>query len=372
MDVEVLRTRGFWESAEGFVAGEWVGAVPEVGGVGGWVMFRTSGTTGEGKWVVVEKGALQVSARAVNEWLEVGEGAVWGVALPLNHVGGFGIIARSYAAGCGLEVMPGRWDAGEFTKWVAEGGVTHTSLVPTQVYDLVRGAVSAPCCVAAVVVGGGRLDDGLGQAARDLGWPVLASYGMTEACSQVATQRISALGRPFGEVGMELLPIWEARVNAEGMLAIMGEALFSGTVSGGTFSRRREGAYVTRDRVQLEGRFLVPEGRADSLIKVMGELIDVEEVERDFIRLAGGGVDPRKFAVVAVPDERRGHVLVAVFEGGLGAAESALREYQEKAGGLMRLGRWLELEEFPRSELGKLRRGELARMVQAGGECSEG
>ena len=209
-DIDQITCAEFWEDPGCFVAGEWEGDLPDVSVPGGCLLFRTSGSTGEGKWVVLGKPALLVSARAVNEWLGVDKPSVWGLALPLNHVGGFGVVARAYAAGSGLEVFPGKWNAGEFAEWIVRAGVTHTSLVPTQLHDLVKSKISAPTCLSAVVVGGGRLEEILGEAARGLGWPVLASYGMTEACSQIATQRLSSLGKPFGEAGMELLPIWEA------------------------------------------------------------------------------------------------------------------------------------------------------------------
>lgn len=359
-DIDQITSAEFWEDSGVFVAGEWEGEMPDVGIEGGCVLFQTSGTTGEAKWIVVQKKALMVSARAVNVWLGVNDRSVWGLALPLNHVGGFGVMARAYAAGCGIQAFSGKWDAASFGAWIAQAGVTHTSLVPTQVHDLVKKALPVPACLSAVVVGGGRLEVSLGEAARGLGWPVLASYGMTEACSQIATQSLSSLGKPFGETGMELLPIWEAEENADGLLSLSGEALFSGTVTKDGFSRRSPGAYVANDRVRLDGRIVIPVGRADSLIKVMGELVDIELVEHEFIRLAGNRLDPGKFAVVAVPDERRGHVIVAAFEGGLGAAGPAYREYQERTGGLLRFGQCIELDAFPKTNLGKLRRAELA------------
>ncbi|MDP4899224.1 MAG: AMP-binding protein [Akkermansiaceae bacterium] len=361
-DLKQFTHESFWEDPGCFVAGEWEGELPDVSVPGACVLFRTSGSTGEGKWVVLRKSALLVSARAVNEWLGVDERSVWGLALPLNHVGGFGIVARAYAAGSGLAVFPEKWDAGAFSEWIPRDGVSHTSLVPTQVHDLVKRAILAPASLKAVVVGGGRLEESLGEAARELGWPVLASYGMTEACSQIATQRLSSLGKRFGEAGMELLPIWEAEVNEDGLLSISGDALFSGTITKEGFSQRQHGAFLTSDRVRLDGCILIPEGRADSLIKVMGELVDIEAVEREFLRIAGDRIDPGEFAVVALPDERRGHVLVAVFEGGLDAAVPAYREYQENAGGLLRFERWIEMEAFPKTNLGKLRRAQLAEI----------
>lgn len=359
-DIDQITSAEFWEDSGVFVAGEWEGEMPDVGIEGGCVLFQTSGTTGEAKWIVVQKKALMVSARAVNVWLGVNDRSVWGLALPLNHVGGFGIVARAYEVGCAMEVFSGQWDAVAFRDWITHTRVTHTSLVPTQVYDLVKAGIFAPSFLKAVVVGGGRLENGLGEAARGLGWPVLASFGMTEACSQIATQQLDSIGKPFSESVLELLPIWEAEVGEGGLLNIFGEALFCGMITREGYCARRPGGFTTKDRVQVDGRRLIPLGRVDLLVKVMGELVDIEAVEREFIRLAGDRIDPAKFAVVALPDERRGHLLVAVFEGEGVFVEDVYDDYQARAGGLLRFQGRCILGKFPKSELGKLRRGALS------------
>jgi len=347
----------FWEDEGHFVAGE--GDLPDLEGCGASVIFRTSGSTGEGKWVVLEKRAMRVSARAVNCWLEVGGHSCWGLALPIDHVGGFAILARVFEAGCDFAVLPGKWDAAAFTEWVQKEGVTHTSLVPTQLHDLVEGSFRAPQGLKAVVTGGGRLDENLGQAGRDLGWPVLASYGMTEAGSQVATQRLASLDKSFSEGPMELLPIWDVE-EIGGVLAISGEALFAGTVEGGGFIPRAPGAFVTSDRVRIAGNTLKPLGRADSLVKSMGVLVDLEAVERRFLEVAGGSVAAGEFAIVALVDARKDHVLAAVFEGEV--KSEYVEVYNRQAAGIERIAESFEIMDFPRSSLGKVRRGRLAEM----------
>ncbi|NIP97055.1 MAG: o-succinylbenzoate--CoA ligase, partial [Akkermansiaceae bacterium] len=54
------------------------------------VVFPTSGSGGEHKWVSLRREALLVSAEAVNRHLEVEPADVWMLALPHHHVGGFG------------------------------------------------------------------------------------------------------------------------------------------------------------------------------------------------------------------------------------------------------------------------------------------
>ncbi|MFN5580129.1 MAG: AMP-binding protein, partial [Akkermansiaceae bacterium] len=228
MDRTSFLSQSFWEDPKNCVVGGSLGGVPDLGTNGGAVIFKTSGSTGSPKWVVHEKRAILASAKAVNECLGVDQESKWGLALPVDHVGGFAILARVFQAGCRLAEMDEKWDAVKFHQWMEEERVTHVSLVPTQVHDLVAAKLRAPRSLRAVVVGGGRLLESLGQAARDLGWPVLASYGMTEAGSQIATQSMADLNIPFRDGNLNILPIWKVQCDTDDRLILSGEALFVG------------------------------------------------------------------------------------------------------------------------------------------------
>lgn len=331
------------------------------------IPFQTSGSTGAAKQIVLTKEALLLSAHAVNDWLRVDGASIWGLALPLHHVGGFGVAARAYAAGCGLSVYEGKWNPARFAEWIADLGVTHVSLVPTQIHDLLAAGLHAPPSLVAVVVGGGKLSEESGQDARDKGWPVLASYGMTEAASQIATQNIELLESPYTASPLELLPIWEAEESPGGLLRIKGEALFAGTIEQGIFHPREGAWFATQDRVTVSGNTLTPKGRVDSLVKVMGELVDVEAVEKRFLELAQGTVREGTFAVIPIPDPRRENALIAVFENPNPAAEAAYITYQSQAPGPERFTCEFSMPYFPRTALGKLRRDELRQICMARG-----
>ncbi|MFK7849502.1 MAG: AMP-binding protein [Akkermansiaceae bacterium] len=361
MNHDLLTSANFWEGGGHLVAGNMEVELAPLGVCGPSVIFRTSGSTGEGKWIVLEKQAMRVSARAVNAWLKVTKESRWGLALPTNHVGGFSIFARCFEAGCELSVFSQPWDPVVFAEWVRFEGVTYVSLVPTQVHDLVSAGMEAPKSLTAVVVGGGRLSDDLGQAARDLGWPVLASYGMTEAGSQIATQALESLKMDFKQARMELLPIWEASADEDDQLRVTGDALFAGWIEANQFVPRPSDDFVTNDRVKISGRTIEPLGRSDSMVKVLGELVDVEAVER---RVAGhlAASDPvSRVAVVALPEGRSEHVLVAVFEPK--ADPEAVEAYNRQVSGPERICKFLEIEKIPRSSLGKVLRRRLAEQV---------
>jgi O-succinylbenzoic acid--CoA ligase len=364
---------GFWTDAAPCSWGDpafaaWCEAQEELRGH---VLFQTSGSSGAPKWIALSKDALLLSAAAVNRHLAVEEFDVWGLVLPPHHVGGFGVVARAFEAACGLAVFPGKWNADAFVAWIEREGVTHTSLVPTQVHDLAVRGLRCPAGLRAVVVGGGRLEDDLGRDARELGWPVLASYGMTEAGSQVATQSLEILNFPYQSAPLPLLPIWRARTDDEERLWVSGPALFSGQVTGESGSWQyepREGEwYRSGDRASLTEGGLTILGRADSLLKILGELVDPEGVERDLAE-AAGDLPAGSFAVAAVPDHRAGHVLVPVFSSAIGkdAAGQAVAAYNALVPGFKRLLPPLFVADLPRTELGKIRRAELVDLALRG------
>jgi len=366
MDALFLTDPGFWTDPRPFAAGEFPGTIPRLDELDGHVVFATSGSSGPPQWLALSKQALLLSAAAVNQHLRVAASSCWGLALPLDHVGGFGVVARAFEAACEVRHFAQRWQPEAFQAWLGRHGVTHVSLVPTQVHDLVVAGLTAPPSLVAIVVGGGQLDQATGRAARQLGWPVLASYGMTEACSQIATQGLELLDTSYKPAPLAVLPIWRTRVSAEGQLRIAGPALFSGSLrregDDWKFSPRAGEWHLTSDRVDLTEDRLTPRGRMDARVKVLGELIDPAVVESELLALSNGALAPGCFAVVALPDARAGHCLVPVFEAAVDPAvvTSVLCTYQCHAPGFRRLRPPQVLAALPRSPLGKLLRADLA------------
>jgi O-succinylbenzoic acid--CoA ligase len=365
MDAFFLTCQAFWDDRTPVAAGRFPEEIPACPELRGHVLFETSGTADTPQWIALSKMALLASAAAVNRHLEVTPTSCWGLVLPPHHVGGFGVAARAFAAGCGFRSFDRRWSACAFVPWITENQVTHVSLVPTQVHDLVTAGLHAPASLRAIVVGGGRLDEATGRMARALGWPVLASYGMTEAASQIATQGLDSLTNLYQPAPIPLLPIWQAETTHDLTLKIAGPALFSGWFvrqnAAWVFQSRTSQWHQTHDRVALENGCLTPLGRADMRVKVLGELVDLESIERELAALADGGFPPGRFAVVAVPDARTEHALVPVFDGSVDAAliAAVLARYADHAPGFRRLRPPVILAHLPTSPLGKPRRAEM-------------
>ena len=361
MEASRLTGAEFWESDAPVMMGG--GPDAEVPGL---VFFRTSGSTGTPKWIGLSRRALLVSAAAVNRHLDVTTSSCWALSLPVDHVGGFGVAARVFESGCRLAEFGRKWNAAEFAAWLAAAGATHLSLVPTQVHDLVAAGLRAPESLRAIVVGGGVLAEATGRAARELGWPVLASYGMTETCSQVATQSLELLDSSYHSLPIALLPCWEAKIGDDGRIMLKGEALFSGMLVSGEdgwkYEERRSEWHLTSDSGRLEGRDLFLTGRADAQVKILGELVDPVAVEAELLALSSRN----DFVVVAVPDVRAGNRLVLVHENdGAGFAE-VLAAYHSTCPGFRRISACLPIDRIPRSPLGKPLRKELSKIAANG------
>lgn len=370
MDKALLSEPTFWDDPSPYAFGR-AGGLPDLPELNHHVLFETSGSSGVPKLIALSKSALLASARAVNAHLQVTTASHWGLALPVHHVGGFGVIARAHAAACEcfrFSDIAQRWDAVLFHRWLTEHAISHTSLVPTQVHDLVAARLRAPACLLAIVVGGGRLSNETGLAARELGWPVLASYGMTEAGSQIATQALSDLRLPYQSSPIPLLPIWQAKVSDARTLCIRGPALFSGMLVGRkslTFVPRSSPWYETSDQVILENHQLIPIGRADTRVKVLGELIDPEAIEREIIEMSAGVVSPGRLVIAALPDPRMEHALLPVIDPAIDPVviQQLIDHYNSTCPGHLRLRPAIRLDPFPRSSLGKPMRAEINRMI---------
>lgn len=283
------------------------------------VWLATSGTTGRWKVVALSRAALEASAAAVNRHLSANSADCWLNPLPLFHAGGLGIVVRAALAGSRCEFMDD-WDAGEFARRAAQCGATLSSLVPAQVHDVVAAGLACPRALRAIVVGGGALDESLRLRAAELGWPLLPSYGMTETCSQVATAKPGAA--EFDR--LPLLEHIEAREGEGGVLELRGPSLLTGWMvfmPDGT-SRWEDpktgGWFRTGDRAGLHDGRLHFLGRADDLVKIRGELVDVAALEHLLqARVASGLV-----RIDVESDERNGAALVVVAENASALAEA--------------------------------------------------
>jgi O-succinylbenzoic acid--CoA ligase len=321
----------------------------------GHVWLATSGATGRLKPVALAKEALLASATAVNSHLEAGPEDVWLNPLPEFHVGGLGIHARAHLSGARVVTLD-TWEPDAYHRATVTAGATLSSLVPTQVFDLVRAGLRAADTLRAAIVGGGALARELYARARALGWPLLPSYGATECGSQAATAGLDSLAS--GDPVLRSLSHLNLRAGADHRLEIRGASLFTGyATERGLEDPKRDGWWRTDDLGTVAQGVVTILGRAGDVIKVLGETVSLAALDQTLqatrleLGLAGDA------ALYAVPDERRGAALRLAYSGVDSHAAARLAEaFNQRVAPYERVTELVAVKRIPRTALGKIRR----------------
>lgn len=349
--------RHFFEKSEGFHAHVWLAS-------SGSSKTKDHST----KLIGLSKQGVLAAARAANEHVDSGPQDVWGLALPQFHIGGLAIGARSFLSGARVaEFRSGKWLAKDFHQFLLSQKITLTSLVPTQVFDLVQGGFSSPDSLRAVIVGGGPLASDLYFKARDLGWPLLPSFGMTEMASQVATAEMASLRRRDFP-SLKVLSHVEYRITSQGRLGLRGPSVTTG------WWQRRSGAdffeavppgeyFWSSDLVEEQERgFLKPLGRESEFIKILGEGVHLGKIEDQLRGLIGESVMARS-VLVATPDDRRGFNLVFTTELPVQGVSALVEKWNLSCLPVERISFLWNIEQLPKTELGKIQRSVLAELI---------
>jgi O-succinylbenzoic acid--CoA ligase len=309
----------------------------------------SSGTSGIAKGYALSQEALLANAQAVNAHLGLTSADVWALSLPVYHVGGLSVLARARLLS--NKVVDARgWRPLEWRSLIE--AATVTTLVPAQLYDLVRLGVRPPDKLRYAIIGGDFLAPELAHRARALGWPILRTYGMSEVSSQLACSHL-------GSDELEVLPVHEVRVDEGQRLHVRSPALFTlqfvcqeeVKVTSAKDLCSADGFYPTQDRAQLKGNFLTPLGRIDDQIKVAGHLVDLLGLKA---RLANLALELGIFGEVelcAESDERKSKRLVLLYR-------TPAREHLPKLAETLlpaSLDECRLVEHFEKTELGKLK-----------------
>ena len=148
------------------------------------VLMWTSGTGGSPRGVALTNTNLRAGISAAAARLALGPSDRWLASLGLAHVGGATVDAPGRGhGGAAHDARP--LPAGRGHRIVDAGAVTHASLVPTMLRQLLdlradRPAASLRC----LLVGGAQCPRALVERAVGAGIPLALTYGMTESTSQ--------------------------------------------------------------------------------------------------------------------------------------------------------------------------------------------
>ena len=330
----------------------------------------TSGTSGTPKGTMLTFGNHWWSAVGSALNLGLNPSDRWLACLPLFHVGGLAILMRSLIYGMPV-VLQDRFDPEEVNRAIDEDAVTIVSVVATMLHRMLeeRGDRPYPPNLRCILVGGGPVPRDLLEECARRAVPVVQTYGLTEACSQVTTLAPEDALRKLGAAGKPLFPM-EVRIEGEDARILPpgeeGQSVVRGpTVTAGYFRRPREtqealrgGWLHTGDIGYLDDQgYVYVLDRRDDLIVSGGENVypaEVEEALRSHPDVLDAGV-------IGLPDEVWGQRVVAAvtLREGTRVGEDELVAFCRshlapyKAPGEIR-----PVDELPRTATGKLlRRG---------------
>jgi O-succinylbenzoic acid--CoA ligase len=231
-------------------------------------VIHTSGTSGSPRPVALTYGNWLWSALGSAVALGVDPRERWLCTLPLSHVGGLSILVRSaiYAT---TAILHERFEAERVSHALHREQVTLVSLVPTTLGRLLETGLRSPPTLRRALLGGGPAATALVARAAAAGVPVSQTYGLTEACSQVATEPANEPSR--GDAGPPLF-CTRLRIAAHDEIQVAGPTVAPGAAGS-------DGWLATGDLGELvDGRLRV-NGRAADTIITGAENVAPTEVE---------------------------------------------------------------------------------------------
>jgi acyl-CoA synthetase (AMP-forming)/AMP-acid ligase II len=350
-------------------------------------LIFTSGTTARAKAVMLAHADLINYATAVAEVADGDDRGSILVAVPMHHIAG--LSALTTAIWTGRRVVPMRqFDPGEWLRLVETERITHAFLVPTMLKRVLdHGALATVDLSSLEVLSYGAAPMPMRTIRRAIdAFPstvqFVNAFGQTETASTVTTllpadhrlsgdpvddekrlRRLASIGRPVADVAIQIVdergdPQLPGQV---GEIVISTNRLMRGYFGQpeATAATLRDGWLHTRDLGWMdEDGYIFLTGRTSDMIIRGGENIAPEEVE--IVLESHARVE--EAAAFGRTDEEWGEVVIAavVSREASSELESELVDYcRERLGTYKTPQQIVFVDALPRTELGKLRRGEL-------------
>ena len=351
-------------------------------------VLATSGTTGRAKLVPRSHRLTTSLAQHLGNWLQLAPSDVGCHLVPMHHSHGLNaaLLVPLLRGSC-VVCLPAADIEGYF-KALGEDGVTWFTAPVTHQREVLRRAPGAREAIRHhrlrfARVSAGRLEpEEIERTEAEFGVPMLAGYGMTEA-TPVTHQPLPPRARKLDSAGLaicgEVAIVDQGRMatapGRSGEIVVRSPLVFDGYFDDdeATDAAFIDGWMRTGDLGHFdEDGHLHVVGRLNDIVNRGGEKISLAEVDAAIQRVRG----VRAAAAFGIAHQTLGEEIVAAVVKSPDAAVGA-SDIQEEVGsrmGATRVPRRIYfVDELPRTDVGKIRRSELPRLLrlQSSGATSE-
>jgi hypothetical protein len=324
----------------------------------------SSGTTGEPKAVLLSHRALADVTDRLIDVMEIDSEISEYLGVPATYSFGLARARVCAAVGGKLYVPENGFNPSELAAMLEADEINALSAVPTLLRVLIANPDLMPKKIARrlrwLEIGSQPMSVEEKQAIRRI-FPaarIIQHYGLTEASrttfldlQEASDEQLATVGRPIGAT--------EIRIDDEKRICIRGPHVADGilTAQGLEPIVDADGWLHTRDlgSIGADG-FLTFEGRADDLLNIGGIKVPADLFEQQLGALLGA--DAVHIAVASRPDSMRGETVMIAHVAHVPAARIA--EHARSVGAGFGLGNadltFVEVDEIPRTETGKVRR----------------
>jgi acyl-[acyl-carrier-protein]-phospholipid O-acyltransferase / long-chain-fatty-acid--[acyl-carrier-protein] ligase len=293
----------------------------------------SSGSTGDPKGVMLTHYNIGSNVEQLGQVFALGrKDRILGI-LPFFHSFGFtGTLALPLALGVGVVYHTSPLDAVAIGELVRNYAVTFLLATPTFLLGYIRRCEPEDFgSLDYALVGAEKLHERVAQAFEDrFGIRPLEAYGCTECAPAVAVNardyrapgyrqvgaKLGKIGHPLPGVSVRIVDpetLNPLPVHESGLLLVRGPNVMKGYLGKPDLTAEvlRDGWYVTGDIASMdEDGFLAITDRLSRFSKIAGEMIPHLKLEEKLQELAGTA--ETVFAVVGLPDEKKGERLVVL------------------------------------------------------------
>jgi acyl-CoA synthetase (AMP-forming)/AMP-acid ligase II len=348
------------------------------------LVLHTSGTTSRPKIVPLSQKNLCTSGWNIAHTLKLSASDRCLSIMPMFHIHGLiATVLASIAGGGSVFCTPG-FNAFNFFAWLTEAKPTWYSAVPTMHQTILTRAGKNEAAIRANPLRFIRSSSAslprqvLSELESVFNAPVIESYGMTEACHQMASNLLPPGARKPGKVGVAAGPelgIMDEEGNllpagATGEVVIRGDNVTAGYENNPKANAEAfaHGWFHTGDQGVLDGDgYLTITGRLKEIINRGGEKVSPAEV--DDVLMDHPAV--RQVLTFAVPHAKLGEEVAAavVLREGASVSERVLRDFVASRLADFKVPRKVVfLAEIPKGATGKLQRIGLAQKLGLTGD----